>query len=722
MAPPPKDEPLLDLDEIQGNVLPGFRKNHQHFVFFSINDAAAARAWLSKLYTRLSSAAIVLDAHRVWKRMKEQRGAEPDAVHFLLLNIALSASGLAKVTSKAEVDEFEDLAFTTGQSKRSRMIGDPDSEKQLGHAANWLVGGPKHAVDGVLILASDDLTWLEGEQKKLAAELSAQGMKIEHEDRGDVFAAPTPGHEQFGFKDLISSPAVRGRWPTDPYDFVTARTLPSGAAFDSLRADFAAPGNRLIWPGHVIFGYGRQAALDPRTYDAANQPKGPVWAKNGSFMVYRRLRQHSDVFWGFVEDAAKRLAETYPKSAPDKDRLAALLIGRWKTGTPLVRSPDKDIGITGGGLNYFSYDRKQEPALPGDTAAEAADPDGVLCPVGAHIRKVNPRDQTTDLGISEHTPAILRRGITYTATDSDKGLLFVAYQSSIVEQFELLMQRWMNKQRVPRPHAGCDPILSQSPGRVFYLPIDGKVEKIAISKTFVEPTGGEYFFAPSIGFFKNILGGSAKTRVTDDVQPFELRHRVEEDQQETEMVQTAISNDDNSPLPFNELATLDGAEEGTATEVDEPLARDAGTSTLGTTGAPGKPVAKSPFWTNASRTHHVVFPGFVNAHFDFTPTGGMGESGSVIGIGVASRHRGSYKISRNTPDAFEMRVTIGTSGNPTEDIDATLVIDKKGAYVSGILKGKAQGPVAPVEVSGAGTEKNPFRAAFPAQELVWYLP
>jgi hypothetical protein len=50
--------------------------------------------------------------------------------------------------------------------------------------------------------------------------------------------------------------------------------------------------------------------------------------------------------------------------------------------------PDKDIGITGDGLNYFSYDHKQEPALPGDTAPEAADPEGVLCPIGAHIRKV----------------------------------------------------------------------------------------------------------------------------------------------------------------------------------------------------------------------------------------------------------------------------------------------------------------------------------------------
>jgi len=571
MTTPPKDEPLLDLEEIQGNVVPGFKKDPQHFVFFSINNPAAARAWLNKLHTQLSSAALVLDAHRLWKRMKGQLGREPDAAHILLLNIAFSATGLAKLTSKAEVDDFADEPFKLGQSKRSTMIGDPASSTEPGHAAGWLVGGPKHPVDGVLILASDDLTWLEGNQKKLAAELAAQGMKVEHEDRGDVNSAPTRGHEQFGFKDDISRPAIRGRWPTDPYDFVSPRTLPSDAAFNPLRADFAAPGGRLIWPGHVIFGYGRQTAHDPRTYDPANQAKGPPWAKNGSFMVYRRLRQHPDVFWQFVEDTARGLAKTHPKSAPDKDRLGACLIGRWKSGTPLERSPDKDIGITGDGLNYFSYASKQAPALPGDTAPQAADPDGLLCPLGAHIRKVNPRDQATDLGISEHTPprSILRRGITYAAADSDKGLLFVGYQSSILDQFEFLMRMWANKEDTPLNGAGHDPILSQNRSRVFHLPIDGKVENITIPKTFVEPTGGEYFFAPSLGFFKNTLAGGAKKGATEDVESFELRHRAEEGEQETAMDPLEAGNDDALPLPFDELVRLDGAEEGAAAEEDE---------------------------------------------------------------------------------------------------------------------------------------------------------
>ena len=105
---------------------------------------------------------------------------------------------------------------------------------------------------------------------------------------------------------------------------------------------------------------------------------------------------------------------------------------------------------------------------------------------------------------------ILRRGITYATKDDDKGLLFVAYQSSIVDQFEFLMRQWVNKADTPRNMAGQDPILAQGKGRVFYLPIDGKMKEIAVTKTFVEATGGEYFFSPSIGFFKNQLASAGK--------------------------------------------------------------------------------------------------------------------------------------------------------------------------------------------------------------------
>jgi len=504
---PPTDEPLLALDEIQGNIIPGFLKDHQHFIFFSITDASAARSCLSKMNSRLSTAAEVLEAHRIWKSMRDRLGHEPDSAHYVFLNVALSATGLRKLTSTPEVDDFADVAFKLGLAERSGYIGDPSVKTDSGHVSGWVIGGPAHPVDGVVIMASDDLPWLEDEQKKIIKEITSQGMSVVHQDRGDVHGAPKPGHEQFGFKDGISLPSVRGRWSKEPYDFVYPRTFPRGTPFDTVKADFAEPGSRLIWPGHFLFGYGRQKGDDPRTYDSANQPKGPIWARDGSLMVYRRLRQSTDEFWRFVEDTSKALAKKYPKSAPDKQRFSALLVGRWASGTPVTRSPDKDVGITGDAQNYFAYDNAPTPALPGDSAANMADPDGLSCPLGAHIRKVNPRDQATDLGFAERTPprSILRRGITYSAKSDDKGLLFVCYQSSIVDQFEFLMNRWVNKPNAPRDHAGHDPILALGPDRVFDLPIENKVEEIPVSKAFVVPTGGEYFFSPSIAFFKKTL-------------------------------------------------------------------------------------------------------------------------------------------------------------------------------------------------------------------------
>lgn len=507
---PPTDEPLLALDEIQGNIVPGFLKDHQHFLFFSIVDAAAAQTCLSKLGSHLSTASEVLTAHEHRKSMLKRLGREPDAAHFIFKNVALSATGIRKLTAKADVDEFGDDAFKQGLADRSTLIGDPQPKTGLGHVSRWIVGGTGHPVDLVLILASDDLQWLLDESQKLMVEFSSQGMSLVHEDRGDADAGPQHGHEHFGFKDNISRPAIRGRWHRDPYEFVSPRKFPTDKTFDNVRADFAEPGSRLIWPGHFIFGYGRQKRDAPRTYDPADQAKGPTWAKNGSFMVYRRLRQNPDEFWRFVAKTAESLAKRYPAAAINNDRLGALLIGRWKSGTPLVRSPDTDIGINKDeSLNYFSYADKQVPPLPGDTWPNSADPDGVLCPLAAHIRKVNPRDQVAgDLGLPERNPprSILRRGITYSAGADDKGLLFVAYQSSIKDQFEFLMTNWMNRPNTPRNDAGQDPILSQNRRRVFHAHIGNKVEEIAISSAFIVPTGGEYFFSPSITFFKKTLG------------------------------------------------------------------------------------------------------------------------------------------------------------------------------------------------------------------------
>src|SRR5439155_24812821 len=88
--------------------------------------------------------------------------------------------------------------------------------------------------------------------------------------------------------------------------------------------------------------------------------------RNGTYLVLRQLEQDVDGFWEFCRCA--------DPAAPM--RLAARMIGRWPSGTPLVLEPDADRPVRD--QNDFAY--------------HAADPHGVRCPIGAHVRRANPRD------------------------------------------------------------------------------------------------------------------------------------------------------------------------------------------------------------------------------------------------------------------------------------------------------------------------------------------
>lgn len=507
-----KKEPVLELDDIQGNIVPGFRKDHQHFWFFRIDDPDLARSWIRRILPEITSAAEMLNAHADWRRLRDKHGKEPgekfDRVFF---NLAFTAVGIHKLHHSADVSQFADQAFRLGLAARSEFIGDPSKDTAPGHRHNWLFGNEKVGVDLLLIGAGDNSTVLDARLLQLVKLACQAKLAIIHVDRGSVDAVKPAGHEHFGFRDGVSIPALRGRRSDAPDQPVERRSWPAAGEFDDLRQDFASPGRNLIWPGHVLFGYARQLNNYPRVPNENNKPIGPAWSRNGSLMVYRRLRQDIAAFKGFLENAADYLKQRFPESSINIDRLGAKLVGRWKSGTPIIRSPTQDIGLVGEAANYFRFSGATSDPLPCDNLPlNAADPNGVVCPLAAHVRKVNPRDDITDLGPPERTIAklIVRRGIPYDLEleeGDDRGLLFVSYQSSIQNQFEFLMRSWIKNANQPRAGAGHDPILAQGPGKFINLVMEGETVKIPFDNNWVIPTGGAYMFAPALSALKSVF-------------------------------------------------------------------------------------------------------------------------------------------------------------------------------------------------------------------------
>src|SRR5262249_34995242 len=183
-----------------------------------------------------------------------------------------------------------------------------------------------------------------------------RGLWLVYEQEGADLPGDLGGHEHFGFKDGVSQPGVRGRGSAAPLDFLTPRLL---APQDPLARTHSRPGQPLIWPGQFVLGenYALQNEFD------AVQPKPnvlpePAWAHNGSFLVFRRLRQDVTAFWKFAREQAARLAQTAAFAGMTPERFAALLVGRWPSGAPVMRVPladDPQLAAHGTGVNHFNF-------------------------------------------------------------------------------------------------------------------------------------------------------------------------------------------------------------------------------------------------------------------------------------------------------------------------------------------------------------------------------
>src|SRR3954452_20819394 len=156
---PPVAEPLLDIDQIQGNVFPGFNKPHQSYLGLDIENAPAAKAWLKSILAEISTVRRVMDDRKAYRALKKQLGrkvTEADGYVVTHMGIGFSYGGMRKLTLDAQ--SFESDAYRLGLPERSPLLGDPTDRKDPGDPHNWVVGGPGHIPDVLVIVNSDSST------------------------------------------------------------------------------------------------------------------------------------------------------------------------------------------------------------------------------------------------------------------------------------------------------------------------------------------------------------------------------------------------------------------------------------------------------------------------------------------------------------------------------------------------------------------------------------
>jgi len=436
-------ETILRLDRIQGNIVPGFGASYQAFLWLAFPSTSSGRGWLAEMAAEVASAARVMTVkqRRQWSGYAADAPGGPPTTW---VNVAFSRAGLERLGARG-VGKFS-AAFREGMAARATVLGDPDPK-------GWLVGGlDSPEAHALLIIAAGSSEQLDTEVARQRTRLAQHGVRdllAEHAEpepcRGEVLPGRLRMHEHFGFRDGLSQPTADGSDGTMPGDFILG--YPDGAG--------------------------------------GTTAHGPDWARDGSYLVFRRLRQN---VFGFRE--ALRTAARAAGITPDQ--FGAKLVGRWKSGAKLGERLD--------------------PWDPGPPANErdaqyadefALDPDGERIPRFGHVRKAYPKDVK---GAERHR--LLRRGIPYgpllkegAASDDgeDRGLLFVAYQAKIEAQFEHIQQR-LNDPDFPGQGTGRDALAGQ--GRdphTLVLPVPGGRTSAPLPlHSYISMTGGGYFFSPSI--------------------------------------------------------------------------------------------------------------------------------------------------------------------------------------------------------------------------------
>ncbi len=511
----------FEFDDLQGLVRFGYGNlTETCFLLLHINDAVAVKEWLSS--------APINNAVKVGKPYNT-------ALQIAFTSQGLQTLGIEKPIIKNFSDEF--ISGLTGHGlsedglprdeSRSRRLGDIDANAP----EYWQWGGKANQIPHILLLLYADPKSMKIEEwrKKIEGKNFVKAFTVFAELPTQDIGA----FEPFGFADGISQPFIdwQQQQNNDSHNhFTYSNLLAVGEVVLGYANEYQQYTNRpLLDPSQDKLA----AAILP---DAEDQPQLKDFGRNGTYLVLRQLGQDVPGFWQFVDKAAGSV----PKQ---REQLAAAMVGRYRDGSPLLAKRDENIpGIPAGDkFNHFTY---------------AADPVGHQCPVGAHIRRANPRTgdlpgkvtgwwswflkisgyglsrPEEDLIASTRFHRLLRRGRSYgpklkpedaikpNAPKAERGLQFICLVANIQRQFEFVQNAWIASSKFAGLQQERDPLLGHRKplmnGEVtneFHQPQEsGSTQKTCHLPQFITVRGGAYFFMPGLRAIKYIAAAQSPAK------------------------------------------------------------------------------------------------------------------------------------------------------------------------------------------------------------------
>lgn len=462
------------LQNLQGNILKGHGRDRTWNLFFELGaDQLLSKRALREIGNfRVTSAYEQLLATEAFKT--EQKDGGTFCAAFLTAE-AYTALGLTFTAPDGN------SAFAPGMKNPSSVSALADPE-----VTDWEEPFQK-TIHLLIIIADDDVARGSAAVREIEDLLTDSGATLHHTQVGQAIRNTAGnGLEHFGYIDGRSQPLMLVEdIEKESRDAGIAHWDPTFPLSTALVQD--------------------ELADDPDAF--------------GSFFIFRKLEQNVAGFKCREQDLADQLSLI----GEDRERAGAFIVGRFEDGTPITMSSDaKNL---------------KEPHNDFDYKADAA---ASRCPFHAHIRKTNPRGAGGfELEANERLHLMARRGIPYEDTPrtlhpdglpealthdefnekvlphlptGDIGLLFMAYNAKLDNQFVFTQQTWANNLNFPNAAApsGLDGVIGQGPnitgGQAYPKEWDNKPmgTKPFDFSGFVTMKGGEYFFAPSIMFLRNL--------------------------------------------------------------------------------------------------------------------------------------------------------------------------------------------------------------------------